>query len=109
MFLLSPSLSSQLFVKLATAKTAVEDSGEGLLPGMGEDCCGVDIQQNLSGKVVLYTPQYVCTDSGVTEIIRRKEGREGGGEGILEPGKVRGSKWKPPLRLWALLVIESWW
>ena len=57
MFLLSPSLSSQLFVKLATAKTAVEDSGEGLFPGIGEDCCGVDIQQNLSGKVVLYTPQ----------------------------------------------------
>lgn len=37
-------------MKLATSKTAVEDSGEGSAPLVGEDCGGPYITINLSEK-----------------------------------------------------------
>lgn len=70
-FLLFP-LPSQLFVKLATSKTAVEDSGEGLLPGMGEGFCGADVPQNLSG-----FRDHTTVYGQAVGLPRLSEGREG--------------------------------
>lgn len=67
-------------MKLATSKTAAEDSGEGLLPGMGEDCGRVCIILNLSekGSFIYLTMKNIWIYSRINQKGEpgRKDGKE---------------------------------
>lgn len=69
-------------MKLATSKTAAEDSGEGA-PGVGEGCGGVYLILNLSekGSLVYLTVKNIRICNGLSEGRNRrgerKEGRVG--------------------------------
>lgn len=65
-------------MKLATSKTAAEDSGKGLLPGMGEDCGSVCIILNLSekGSFIYLTIKNIQIYSRINQ--KGEPGRKGG-------------------------------
>ena len=75
-------------MKLATSKTAVEDSGEGSAPLVGEDCGGPYITINLSekGSFIYLTVMNMWIHSRINKVS------EGGTEGRGQLGIVGGCK-----------------